>query len=115
MAKTAEKACSEPKDSAMFSVRRLGRRVGSYATCGGTTGNWGAQSERILGISYDDWLRDKVVYGTPEAVVDRLHQLQEELGLDQLVYEINYGNQMSYELQVASLRLFNQRVIPQLN
>lgn len=115
VAKTAEKAYLEPEDSAMFSVRRLGTRVGSYATYGGTTGDWGAQSERILGMSYDDWLRDKVVYGTPEAVVDRLHQLQEELSLDQLVYEINYGNQMSYELQVASLRLFNQRVIPQLN
>ncbi len=115
VATTAEKAYSEPRDSAMFSVGRLGRRVGSYATYGGTTGDWADQSERILGMTYDDWLRDKVVYGTPEAVVDRLKQLQEQLDLDQLVYEINYGNLLSYELQVASLRLFNQQVIPHFN
>ncbi|MEK7815000.1 MAG: LLM class flavin-dependent oxidoreductase, partial [Chloroflexota bacterium] len=79
VAETAERAYSEPKESAMFSVRRLGDRVASYAGHAGTTGDWGAQAERIQGMSYDDWFREKVVYGTPEAVVERLQQLQEEL------------------------------------
>lgn len=114
VAPTAEAAYSDPQDSAMFSVRRLGTRVGSYATYGGTTGNWAAESERILGMSYDDWLRDKVVYGTPETVTERLLQLKQLLGLDQLIFEINYGNQLSHEQQLNSLRMFNKEVLPQL-
>lgn len=114
VAATAEAAYSDPQQSAMFSVRRLGNRVGSYATYGGTTGDWGSESEQILGMSYDDWLRGKVVYGTPETVTKRLGQLKESLGLDQLIYEINYGNQLSYDQQLRSLRMFNKEVLPQL-
>jgi hypothetical protein len=87
--------------------------VGSYATYTGTTGDWAAQSEKILGMSYDDWVRDKVAFGTPEMVADKLHRLQKELGLTQLIYEINYGNLLPNELQLNSLRMFNQQVIPQ--
>jgi alkanesulfonate monooxygenase SsuD/methylene tetrahydromethanopterin reductase-like flavin-dependent oxidoreductase (luciferase family) len=115
VAETDEQAHSDPQQSAMFSVRRLGTRVGSYASYGGTTGNWGAESERILGMDYDDWLRDKVVYGTPDSVTRRLLQLKESLGLDQLVYEINYGNQLSYDQQLKSLDMFNQQVLRHLN
>ena len=115
VAATAEAAYADPQQSAMFSVQRLGKRVGSYATYGGTTGNWGAESEHILGMSYDDWLRDKVVYGTLEAVTERLQRLKKVLGLDHLVFEINYGNQLSHDQQLNSLRMFNKEVLPQLD
>lgn len=114
VAETEEQAYSDPQESAMFSVRRLGERVGSYATYTGTSGDWAAESQRILGMSYDDWLRDKVAYGTPESVAEKLHRLQKDLGLNQLMYEINFGNLLSYELQMNSLRLFHQEVAPQL-
>ena len=114
VAATVEAAYADPQQSAMFSMNRLGKRVGSYSTYGGTTGNWAAESERILGMGYDDWLRDKVVYGTPETVTERLQQLKQLLGLDQLVYEINYGNQLSPTQQLNSLRMFNGEVLPQL-
>jgi len=115
VAKTEEMAYSEPLDSAMFSVRRLGERVGSYADYGSTTGNWAAESDRILGMSYDDWFRDKVIYGTVESVTEKLSKLQKQLGLDTLIYEINYGNQIPVDRQMNSLKLFNERVIPQLS
>ena len=114
VAETAEQAYSEPEESAMFSVRRLGNRVGSYAAYGGTTGDWQAESDRILGMSYDVWLRDKVVYGTPEAVSDRLHQLREELTLDQVMFEVNYGSQIPPERQHNCLRLMMEKVVPKL-
>ena len=110
----AERAYREPMQSAMNSMERLGQRVASYAGRAGTTGDWGEQSRRILGMEYDDWLRDKVVYGTPDQVSNRLSELEETLGLDQCIYEINYGNLMSDELQTASLRLFNKKVLPGL-
>ena len=64
-------------------------------------------------MSYEDWLRDKVVYGTPEAVVVRLQHLTDELGLTQILYEVNFGRHIPYELQLQNLRLINAHVIPQ--
>ena len=42
VAETAEKAYSEPQESAMTSVRGLGDRVAGSASRAGTTGDWGA-------------------------------------------------------------------------
>ena len=112
VADTADRAYNEPKESALASIHNLGQRVAGSASRAGTTGNWRAQSEQILSMSYDDWLRDKVVYGTPEAVTDRLQQLIAELHLSQIIYEVNFGRQIPRELQMSSLRLFNDRVLP---
>jgi alkanesulfonate monooxygenase SsuD/methylene tetrahydromethanopterin reductase-like flavin-dependent oxidoreductase (luciferase family) len=113
VAETAERAYDEPKASTMMAVQGLGNRVASSASRLGTTGDWSAEAEHLRGMSYDDWLRDKVVYGTPEAVVDRLRQLIEELDLTQILYEVNYGRHLPYELQLKNLRLINERVIPE--
>ena len=114
VAETAERAYSEPKESALLSMDRLGNRVAQYAGHIGTTGDWQAQADRILGMDYDDWLRDKVAYGTAEAVVDRLRQLQEELTPGEIIYEVNDGSLIPEELQVNCLRLLNEKVIPKL-
>ena len=113
VAETAERAYAEPKASTLASMQGLVDRVAGSASRVGTTGDWSAQAERVRGMSYEDWLRDKVAYGTPEAVIDRLQQLIDELGLTQLLYEVNFGRQIPYELQLKNLRLINERVIPQ--
>ena len=113
VAESAEQAYSEPKESATLFIRRLGDRVAVSAAHVGTTGDWQAEAERILSMDYEDWLRDKVVYGTPEAVAERLGQLGEELGLSQIILDVNLGNQIPYELQVNCLRLLTEKVIPQ--
>ncbi len=41
-------------------------------------------------------------------------QLIEDLQLDQIIYEVNFGRQIPYELQMNNLRLMNERVIPHL-
>ena len=87
--------------------------MAGYADYGGTTGDWQTEGDRILGMDYDDWLRDKVAFGTPEMVTDRLRQLEEELSLTQIIYEIDLGNHLPLEMQLSSLRLFNQEVAPQ--
>jgi len=115
LAETVEKAYSEPMESTVASISNLGQRVAASAGRTGTTGNWQAESDRILNMTYDDWIRDKVVFGTPEAVVDRLRQLKEELYLDQVVFEINFGRQIPRDLQMNSLRLMMDRVVPALS
>ena len=114
VAETAERAYAEPRASTMAAVQGLGDRVAGSASRAGTTGDWRAQAERVRSMSYDDWLRDKVVYGVPEAVVDRLQQLRAELDLTQILYEVNHGRQLPYPLQLKNLRLINERVIPKL-
>ncbi len=110
----AQKAHDEPMESALFSMGRLSDRVSSYAGRPGTLGDWGAQAERVRNMTYDDWLRDKVAYGTPKAVIDKLNWLGQELGLDQVMFEINFGNLIPLENQANSLRLMMEQVAPNL-
>ncbi len=110
----AQKAHDEPMESAMFSMGRLTDRVASYAGHVGTLGDWGAQADRVRNMTYDDWVRDKVAYGTPDAVADKLNSLGEELGLDQVMFEINFGNLIPLENQANSLRLMMEEVAPNL-
>jgi alkanesulfonate monooxygenase SsuD/methylene tetrahydromethanopterin reductase-like flavin-dependent oxidoreductase (luciferase family) len=109
-----QKAHDEPMESALFSMGRLSDRVAKYAEYGGTTGNWGQEAEVVKNMSYDDWFRDKVAYGTPEAVTEKLQFLTEELGLDQIMFEVNFGNKISLERQQSSLRLMMEKVVPNL-
>jgi alkanesulfonate monooxygenase SsuD/methylene tetrahydromethanopterin reductase-like flavin-dependent oxidoreductase (luciferase family) len=114
VAETTERAYAEPKDSALVAIQGLGNRVADSASRLGTTGDWSAQAEHLRHMSYEDWLREKVVYGTPEAVVERLQQLRDDLNLTQILYEINYGRQIPYELQLKNLRMINEHVITRL-
>ena len=114
LAETTEQAYEEPKESTLTQMQSLGQRVALSANREGTTGNWRAESEYILGMDYDAWLRDKVVYGTPEAVLDRLLQLTEELRLSHIVFEINLGRRIPPDLQMKSLKLLIDRVLPHL-
>ncbi|GIT02044.1 MAG: hypothetical protein CM1200mP27_06690 [Chloroflexota bacterium] len=43
-----------------------------------------------------------VVYGTPGSVVERLPELQEELGINQVIYEVNFGCNVPLEHQIKS-------------
>jgi alkanesulfonate monooxygenase SsuD/methylene tetrahydromethanopterin reductase-like flavin-dependent oxidoreductase (luciferase family) len=112
VAATAEQAYEEPKESAMMAVQGLRDRVAQSASRAGTTGDWKSQAERLYGMTYDDWLRDKVVFGTPDVVIERLRQLRVQLGLTQILYEINLGRQLPYHLQLNNLRMIHEYVMP---
>ena len=114
LSRDARKAHDEPMESSLFSMGRLSDRVASYAGHVGTLGDWGAQADRVRNMTYDDWLRDKVAYGTPEAVTEKLNSLTEDLGLDQVMFEINFGNLIPLENQANSLRLMMEEVAPNL-
>lgn len=114
LSENPQKAHDEPMESALFSMGRLSDRVASYAEYGGTTGNWGQEADLVKRMSYDDWVRDKVAYGTPEAVTEKLRELTEELGLDQIMFEVNFGNKIPLENQLNSLRMMMEKVAPNL-
>ena len=114
LAETEAQAYREPKESVLAFIQSIGQRVAVSANRAGTPGDWRAESDRILGMGYDDWLRDKVVFGTPESALDQLLQLREELQLSHIVFEHNLGRGIPHELQLKSLRLLMDRVAPRL-
>ena len=66
---------------------------------------------RLSEVNYDDVLR-RVAYGTPEAVVERLHEYRETLGITGVSLDVNPGGQLPYDRVVHSMRLLTEKVIP---
>jgi alkanesulfonate monooxygenase SsuD/methylene tetrahydromethanopterin reductase-like flavin-dependent oxidoreductase (luciferase family) len=64
-------------------------------------------------LSYEMVLREKVIAGTPEMVVERLQELREAAHLDGVSAEINPGSLLNHQQVMSSLRLYCQEVMPQ--
>src|SRR4029077_12877961 len=71
-----------------------------------------AKLEEIRTIGYEQILRDKVVVGGPERVTDRLKELEEELGIDGILFELNFGAAIPAEMMMRSLQLLCEKVMP---
>jgi alkanesulfonate monooxygenase SsuD/methylene tetrahydromethanopterin reductase-like flavin-dependent oxidoreductase (luciferase family) len=114
VAETEEKALTEPKESTMFQMQRLVNVITRSATQEGISASDDrmAQARRIQAMTYEDVLANTVVYGTAGSVVERLQQLQEELGLTQIIYEVNFGCNIPQEHQIKAVRLINEKVVP---
>src|SRR5262245_10184693 len=116
VAETADRAHSEPEESTVRSYRRLADNFrASVGEAGTTTAE--ERAERATGLSqvtYDELLRDRLAYGTPDMVVDRLTELRDELGLSGVVIEPNVGGRIPLEQVLRSVRLFADEVAPRL-
>jgi len=116
VAGTAAQARSEPEESTTRAYRRLAENLAASVGAAGTTGSEerAERADRLSHVSYDDLLRDRVAYGTPDMVVDRLRQLREELGLSGVIMESNVGGRIPLERVLTSIRLYAQEVAPRL-
>ena len=114
IAETREQAREEPEESIMHFYRWLGGQLEASATRSGARAieQRAERGQRLQAISYDDALRDKVVVGTPDMVIDRLTELREELGLDGILAEMNCGSLIPHERVMTSLRLLCEKVMP---
>lgn len=106
VAETAEKARTEPEASTMRARRLVQAALAQ-------TGDREALERlgHVSDVSYDEILR-KAVYGTPEAVVERLQEYQETLGITGVSLDVNPGGQIPYGRVVNSVRLLAEKVIP---
>jgi alkanesulfonate monooxygenase SsuD/methylene tetrahydromethanopterin reductase-like flavin-dependent oxidoreductase (luciferase family) len=116
VADTAEQARTEPEASTMRAYRRLAE---TFARSAGQMGTTGAEERteraaRLSQVTYDDLLRDRVAYGTPDMVVERLRQLRDELGLSGVIMESNVGGFIPLDRVLHSIRLFAQEVASRL-
>ena len=111
---TAAAAHAEPEESIIQFYRTLGLQYERSATLAGARpierraeGGLALQT-----ISYPEVLRDKVIVGTPDAVVKRLAEVTRTLGLSGVLAELNCGGRLSADKVIRSLKLMGEDVAP---
>jgi alkanesulfonate monooxygenase SsuD/methylene tetrahydromethanopterin reductase-like flavin-dependent oxidoreductase (luciferase family) len=114
---TAEGAREEPRASmSAFFKRQTDLARAAVGRAGaGPADKRRMQADRMAALTYDDVLARKVVFGTPGGVVERLRQLQDELGLDGIVAELNPGGLIPPALETRSMELLAREVVPALS
>ena len=70
------------------------------------------RARRLATMTYEEILDTKVIFGTPESVIDKLAQFKEKLGLSGFTAELNPGGLLPREAVYRSLKLLTQKVMP---
>jgi hypothetical protein len=63
-------------------------------------------------LTYEDALRTQVLCGSPDSFSQRLREVQEELGLDGILAELNCGGRIPHDRVVNAIRLLCEEVKP---
>jgi alkanesulfonate monooxygenase SsuD/methylene tetrahydromethanopterin reductase-like flavin-dependent oxidoreductase (luciferase family) len=104
---TDQKAFEEGEPSIMAGYKSLITRLE-----GSPNARRRAEVEEVRTATYADVRRDKVVVGGPELVTDRLKELEAELGIDGILFELNFGAAIPAEIMMRSLQLICDKVMP---
>ena len=72
-------------------------------------------AERLATITYEEALRGSVFIGTPDSVSAQLRALQDELGLDGVLLELNSGGKIPHQRVMAATRPLCQEVMPRFH
>ncbi len=106
VAETPERARMEPKESTLHDFRRV-----SWENRQAGRGQRAAQADYHI-EHYDEILKTRVAYGTPEEMVERLQEFRERMGVSGFLLDMNFGGQIPQELVLNSMRLLAKKVIP---
>ena len=114
--KTDEEAFAQAEESTMRSYRRMAQTFARSAAGAGTTASEerAERGRRLAGITYEDLRRDRLAYGSPETVVERLRDLTDDLHLSGVIAEMNVGGLVPREHMLESVRLYADEVVPAL-
>jgi alkanesulfonate monooxygenase SsuD/methylene tetrahydromethanopterin reductase-like flavin-dependent oxidoreductase (luciferase family) len=113
VADTLHQAQADPRSSVMPYYERL--RQGYLRSPQGFEGaERTTLAMQLATLTYEEVLQERVVFGTPRHVVERLRTLQQAMGLSGIIIEPNVGGGLSPELVARSLALFAQEVAPSL-
>ena len=105
LAETTERAHSEPEYSTVRD-RRM-----ALMTRAGMEGDAEAGARLAVAVNYEQLL-PRLLYGTPEAIVDRIAEYRDTLGISGMSLNVNPGGQIPFERVVNSVRLLMERVAP---
>lgn len=114
LADTAGRAREEPRESLMHFYREQTERLRDSMSRGGTRAIEGRAErlERLEKLTYDEALQGQVLIGTPETVGASLRALQQELGIDGILAELNCGGLIPHPQVINALRLLCREVMP---
>jgi alkanesulfonate monooxygenase SsuD/methylene tetrahydromethanopterin reductase-like flavin-dependent oxidoreductase (luciferase family) len=117
LAATDAAAREEPRESIMHLLRYIGDRLAASAV---TTGareieKRAERGQKMQSIDYEEVLRERMIVGTPARVIDRLAQLEEELGLDGILAELNPGSLIPHGRVMTALQLLCEEVMPRFS
>jgi len=114
--RSQQQAYDEAEESTMQSYRRLAQNFSLSAASAGTVASEErvARGERLSAVTYDDLIRDRLAYGSPDDVVRLLKEITEEMGLSGIVAETNVGGLVPREKVAESINLFCKEVVPAL-
>jgi alkanesulfonate monooxygenase SsuD/methylene tetrahydromethanopterin reductase-like flavin-dependent oxidoreductase (luciferase family) len=105
LAETTQQARSEPEYSTVRD-RRM-----ALMTRRGQEGDQEASTRLSIEVDYEELL-PRLLYGTPEAIVDRIEEYRSTLGITGISLNVNPGGQIPYDRVVNSMRLLMERVAP---
>jgi alkanesulfonate monooxygenase SsuD/methylene tetrahydromethanopterin reductase-like flavin-dependent oxidoreductase (luciferase family) len=71
--------------------------------------------ERLEKLTYDEALAGQVLIGTPQSVGERLRALQDELGIDGILAELNTGGLIPHAQVMTAMRLLCEEVMPRFH
>ena len=71
--------------------------------------------ERLEALTFDEALATQVICGTPDSFTTRLKEVEEEIGLDGILAELNCGGKIPDENVLTALRLMCQEVMPRFH
>ena len=72
------------------------------------------RARRISAVTYEDLLRDRLAYGSPDTVTRLLREIIGELGLNGVIAEVNVGGGIPKDKVLASVKRFAAEVAPNL-
>lgn len=111
---TAQSAMEEPRESISYYFARQANMT--RATIGradtGPAERRQTRADRLAALTYEQMLKTKVAFGTAEGLIDRFKQLEEELGIDGVVVELNAGGLIPAEHVKRSLHILTHDVMP---
>jgi alkanesulfonate monooxygenase SsuD/methylene tetrahydromethanopterin reductase-like flavin-dependent oxidoreductase (luciferase family) len=117
IAETRERARAEAKDSIMSFFRyqaELGRD--SARRAGGELAVQRLrQVERLEALTYDEALATQIIIDEPHGFTARLREIEEEIGLDGILAELNCGGKIPQNRVLNALRLLCQEVKPRFH
>jgi len=71
--------------------------------------------EMLEKLSFDEALATQVICGTPDSFTARLKEVEEELGLDGILAELNCGGQIPHDGVMTALKLLCEEVKPRFH
>jgi alkanesulfonate monooxygenase SsuD/methylene tetrahydromethanopterin reductase-like flavin-dependent oxidoreductase (luciferase family) len=115
VADTKEKALTEPEESFMSQFRGLSGQFAKSAAGFDSRQNEdrARRGQQLATVTWEQAQRDKVIVGTPEMVIDRIHEWKEIFHLSGVVGEFNAGGRIPKEHLHRSLQLFCEKVMPE--